>query len=333
MSSRSLREYNAFRVDHDCRSIISVSGASDLRYALSNAQDPLIIGGGSNILITTDLERDVVLMNIKGVAVEKQDERCAFARAMAGESWVELVDWAVSKDLGGIENLSLIPGKCGAAPMQNIGAYGVELEDVLHEVEWMDISSGETYVYGNKECQFGYRTSIFKESLKGKIAIISIVLRLTKPGFHKLTLDYGAVSGKLNERGIIDPQIQHVSDVIKDIRRSKLPDPGIYPNAGSFFKNPVLAEGKFQEIQNSHPGIPSYLQDDGSIKVPAAWLIESCGWKGKKMGQVGTYEHHALVVVNFGTTDGGDILSFIQAVQSDVLDTFDVLLEPEVNIY
>jgi UDP-N-acetylmuramate dehydrogenase len=250
----------------------------------------------------------------------------------AGENWHDAVMWAVENNYGGIENLSLIPGKCGAAPMQNIGAYGIEIKDVLLAVYAFDTEKKQEFIFHNHECGFGYRTSNFKTIWKDKFIITEIVLKLTKPGYHIIDKSYGAIQSELDARGIGSPSIKDLSDVVIHIRQSKLPDPQELGNAGSFFKNPVISTSKFEALKSSFPEMPHYPAQD-KIKLPAGWLIDQCGWKGITEGQVGTYKHQALVLVNHGQASGEDVLNFSKKINASVEEKFGVELEMEVNVW
>ena len=251
----------------------------------------------------------------------------------AGEIWHDAVLWAIENNLGGIENLSLIPGKCGAAPMQNIGAYGVEIKDVLHSVTAYDTKTNNELVFHNEECGFGYRTSNFKTIWKGRMVITSIILKLTKDGYHVLNDSYGAVTNHLKEKGITQPSIADLGEVISDIRRQKLPDPKVLGNSGSFFKNPIVSKEKANQLLASYAKMPTYPVDADMVKLSAGWIIDQCGLKGQRVGDAGTYKNQALVLVNHGNATGKEIHEFSKQVQSNVKEKFGIELEPEVNIW
>ena len=245
--------------------------------------------------------------------------------------WHDLVLWCISRDFGGLENLSLIPGTVGAAPIQNIGAYGVEFDSVFEGLEAVDMKTGAVYHFSKADCQFGYRDSIFKRSLKGRFAITAVYVRLTQSD-HQINTNYSAIRTYLDQHKIKDPTIGQVSEAIIAIRRSKLPDPKHLGNGGSFFKNPILDQDKYVSLQQMYPDIPGYQQSEHKVKVPAAWLIERCGWKGYRSGDAGIYDKHALVLVNFGHASGMALYQLALAVQESVQAVFAVTLEPEVNI-
>lgn len=318
------------KADH----LVKVSSVDELREALKYAQknelEILVIGGGSNILFTDDVEGLVILQQMKGIEVRSETDEEVILKAYAGENWNELVMHCVERNWGGIENLSLIPGSAGAAPIQNIGAYGVELEQVFESLEAMEVETGEIRNFTKEECAFGYRDSIFKKRLKGRFIIISITLRLSKT--PKPNLSYQALSDYLRERGIEEPSIREVSQAVIDIRRSKLPDPSDIGNTGSFFKNPVISVYQYDELKKSYSDLPGYAVSERQVKVPAGWLIEKAGWKGKREGDAGMHEQQALVLVNYGKATGKELWHFACKVRESVLDQFGIELTPEVNI-
>lgn len=288
-----------------------------------------MLGGGSNILFVNDFEGLVIHLNIKGREIIEENDKEVLIRVGAGENWHETVMYAVDNGWGGIENLSLIPGSVGAAPIQNIGAYGVELEDVFESLEAIDLETGISKTFDKKSCKFGYRDSVFKNELKGKYIITEVTLRLQKDPDVNRT--YGALSEHLKEKGISDPDIKDISETVISIRQSKLPDPAKIGNTGSFFKNPVISEEAFRELQKEYPEIPNYPAGD-EIKIPAAWLIDQCGWKGKQIGDAGVHKAHALVIVNYGNANGGEIIELAEKIRHSVFKKFGVKLIPEVNI-
>lgn len=289
-----------------------------------------ILGGGSNVLFTKDFEGTVVKNSIKGIDLISETDTHVNLFIGAGENWHETVLYCVSNSWGGIENLSLIPGCVGAAPIQNIGAYGVEIKDVLTTVHYIELETGDKKALRNDECQFGYRSSIFKHELKGKVLITGIELQLSKqPTLH---LEYGAIKQQLADDGITHPTIKDVSNAVITIRQSKLPDPAELGNSGSFFKNPIVPKELFKTIQSSHPTVSSYPVDEQHVKLAAGWLIEQCGWKGKRVGNTGSHVKQALVLVNYGGAKGEEIVQLAQNIIQSVKDTFNVDLEPEVNI-
>lgn len=329
-----LMPYNTMKISARARSFAFVSSVDELtrllEWARKEEQNVLVLGGGSNILLTEDYNGLVLLMDIKGREVAKQNAQHIWLRIGAGENWHQTVRYAVEKGWGGIENLSLIPGRAGAAPIQNIGAYGVELADIFESLQAIDIRTGNERIFRQEECRFGYRDSIFKHKLKGKYIITRLTLRLDKN--PKINTSYGAISKELNKRGISDPGIQDISDIVIDIRNSKLPDPVKIPNTGSFFKNPIIRTTEYDRLVQQFPHIPGYSVSTGKTKVPAGWLIEEAGWKGKRKGSTGTYRQQALVIVNYGGATADEILELAAEIKSSVKEQFGIELVPEVNI-
>ncbi len=325
--------FSTMHTAHKCGQVYVVNNILSLQKALKLALDPIIIGGGSNILFTQDTTRDLIVNDIRGIEIESKNDHEVLIKIGAGEIWHEFVMWALEHDFGGVENLSLIPGKCGAAPMQNIGAYGVELGDVLHYVDVMNKEDGEESRMAKEACQLGYRDSIFKKELRNKVVITAIGIKLTLPGSHQLCTNYGDISNQLIFDKISNPTIQDISRAVISIRKSKLPDPLVLPNCGSFFKNPIVPKIQYEEVLKLFPDMPAYLVDSQFVKIPAGWLIDKAGWKGKQIGMVGTHEHQALVIVNYGAKDGGVILDFAKQIQSVVLKIYGIRIEAEVNVY
>jgi len=290
----------------------------------------LILGGGSNMLLTKDFDGLVIKMSIKGIEMVAQDGDEVLVKAMAGEVWHELVVSSLENGWYGLENLSLIPGQVGAAPMQNIGAYGVELAQVFESLEAIKISDGSVHRFTKEECKFGYRESIFKHSHKGQFIIVSVTLRLSLiPHLH---ISYGAIQDTLKGMNIEAPEPRDVSKAVINIRQSKLPDPKVLGNAGSFFKNPEVSMEEFQSFIEAHPQAPHYKVGEHHMKIPAGWLIEQCGWKGKVVGQTGSHKDQALVLVNYGKASGAEIVQLARDIQASVKERFNISLEAEVNI-
>ncbi|WP_256008935.1 UDP-N-acetylmuramate dehydrogenase [Desertivirga xinjiangensis] len=328
----SLKKLNTFRVEAKARWFTEINSEQELAELFADQQwqntERLVIGGGSNILFTKDFEGLVICMNIKGI-IDKIVHDDVFVTAGAGEVWNDVVTHCVDREFAGMENLSLIPGSVGASPIQNIGAYGVELKDVFHSCKAFDIETGGHLTFSNQDCQFGYRESIFKKELKGKVIITSVTYKLsTKPS---LNTSYGAIATELQSRGIGQPTIRDISKVVSDIRVSKLPDPSTIGNAGSFFKNPIVSKLKCEQLLSDFPNTIHYCLPNSTVKLAAGWLIEQCGWKGKKIGETGTWKNQALVLVNHGNAKGSDIYNLSAAIISDVNSKFGVLLEREVN--
>jgi UDP-N-acetylmuramate dehydrogenase len=291
----------------------------------------LILGGGSNILFTQDYKGCVAVNHLLGYEQIAEDQEATYLKCYAGENWDDLVTYTVNQGLGGLENLALIPGTVGASPIQNIGAYGVELKDVFEELEALEISSGEIRRFGPADCRFSYRSSIFKQELQGKYIIVSVTFRLSKAPVPETS--YKGLKQALSARGITDPGIKDVKEVVTAVRREKLPYPDEVGNAGSFFKNPYLAEPDFQTLQAQFPDVPNFPQPDGRYKVPAAWLIEKAGMKGVHRGRTGTHPDQPLVVVNYGGATGTEIYNMAMEVQGAVEQHFGIHLQPEVRIF
>ena len=327
----SLKEYNTFGIDVNAKRFVSITSVYQLQQLIKEEKDIFLISGGSNMLLTKDIETLVVHINFKGISIDQQNHNDVYITVNAGENWHEFVLWCVSLNYGGLENLSLIPGNVGTCPIQNIGAYGVEVKDTITKVEAIEIKTGKLVSFSAEECQFGYRNSIFKNKAKGKYILTSVSFKLTKNN-HKLNTSYGAIESELSSKGITNPTIKDISDAVITIRQSKLPDPKEIGNSGSFFKNPVISKEHFEKLQKNYPNIPSYVISDTEIKVPAGWLIEQSGFKGKRFGNYGVHEKQALVLVNYGDASGKEIYELAQKIQRTIKDTFDINLEIEVNI-
>ena len=329
----SLKNYNTFGIDVKARFFVEITGLVQLQKVLELKAYPkkFIISGGSNMLLTKDIDALVVHLKLKGISIVEENENFVEVKAMAGENWHELVMWSLDQGFGGLENLSLIPGNVGTAPIQNIGAYGVELKDVFVSCAAMDVKTGELEGFDNEACEFGYRESIFKNRAKDKYIISSVVLKLTKKD-HVLHTGYGSIENELKEKGIVHPTIRDISDAVIAIRRSKLPDPKEIGNSGSFFKNPVISQKAFDRFIKKYPNAPFYEMDDDKFKIPAGWLVEQCGFKGKRFGDAGVHEKQALVLVNHGSATGKEILDLSKKIQDEVQKTFKIKIQPEVNI-
>ncbi len=331
--NKSLRTFNTFGIEADAEKIIEINAVPQLRAVLKELKKPFyILGGGSNILLLNDLKGVVLKMSIPEIKIERKFKHAVYLSAGGGVNWHQLVLFSVENDLGGLENLSLIPGTVGASPMQNIGAYGVEIKDVFHKLEAVEIATGKVKVFRKKALAFGYRNSVFKNKLKGKYIITKVWFKLSKPP-HRLRLSYGAIKNVLAAADIDQPTIQDISNAVIKIRSEKLPDPKEIGNAGSFFKNPVIDAKSFTELQTKYSDIPHYPQLDGTEKLPAAWLIERCGWKGKRIGETGTHVRQALVLVNYGKAKGAEIHALALKIQESVRQKFKISLEMEVNIW
>jgi len=314
----------AFTTIHSPREIEAIARAFD-------PQDLFVLGGGSNVLFLENPRKFVLHNQLIGRGIMSRQGNTTIIAAAGGENWHELVAWSLKMGLGGLENLSLIPGSVGAAPIQNIGAYGVELSSVLHKIRAMDLKTGKWVLFDAEDCGFGYRTSRFKTVDKGRYFIAEVQFRLTT-NKHAAYTSYGAINQELVVRNITKPTPVDISKAVVAIRKSKLPDPKKMGNGGSFFKNPIVPRKTYQHIRERFPGLGSYPVDDQRVKLPAAWLIEKAGWKGKRVGQVGISPKHALVLVNYGDGTGKDIWGLAREIQASVLERFGVELEPEVNL-
>lgn len=330
----SLKPYNTFGIDVTASSFISVTNLEDLKEVLSKnySEDLFILGGGSNMLLTRNIEATVLHVNLKGKEVLSKTEDEVLVKINAGENWHETVLFTLENNWGGLENLSLIPGNTGTAPIQNIGAYGVELKDTFESCEAIDIQTLEIVTFDKDACKFGYRDSVFKSELKGKYIITSITFRLTRQN-HVLNTGYGAIEEALTKMGVKIPSIKDVSDAVISIRKQKLPDPKVLGNSGSFFKNPVVSTSDLKKLQSSYPEIPFYIISEDEVKIPAGWLIDKAGLKGYREGDAGVHQHQALVLVNHGSATGKDILHLAESIQHKIKTQFGIDLQPEVNIY
>jgi len=329
----SLKNYNTFGVDAKANTYVDIVTIEDLKTVLKSetSKSFFILGGGSNMLLTKDIDAMVLHLNLKGISITYETDDYAIVKGNAGENWHEFVVWCLNKNLGGVENMSLIPGNIGTAPIQNIGAYGIELKDVFHSCETINISTQEKKTFSNEDCNFGYRDSVFKQTLKGKYIITSVKLKLTKRN-HKLNIAYGAIKSELESLNITNPTIKDISTAVINIRQSKLPDPKKIGNSGSFFKNPIISEEAFIKLQNDFPNAPHYVVSEKEIKVPAGWLIETAGFKGKRFGDYGVHNKQALVLVNYGNATGKDIYELAKLIQQTVFRLFNIKIETEVNI-
>ena len=328
----TLKSFNTFGIDVNASEFASINSIQDLKDVLNTSpSDLLILGGGSNLLLTKNIDALVLQINLKGISVISSTKNSVQIEVAAGENWHELVCWCLEENFGGLENLSLIPGNVGTAPIQNIGAYGVELKDSFVSCKALDIQTKELRTFTKEECNFGYRNSVFKEELKGQYIITSVVFELSRQE-HRLKTNYGAIESELQNYGISEPTIQDISKAVISIRNSKLPDPKIIGNSGSFFKNPVISSSNFKVLKSQFPLIPHYTISENSIKIPAAWLIDTAGFKGKTFGNYGVHAKQALVLVNYGGASGKDILKLSIQIQKAVKLIFDIDLETEVNI-
>jgi UDP-N-acetylmuramate dehydrogenase len=327
----SLKEYNTFGIAVNAKRFISVSSVYELQQLLKTEKELFLLSGGSNMLLTKDIDTLVVHIDIKGISIDKEDEKAVYLTVNAGEDWHEFVLWCISNDYGGVENLSLIPGNVGTCPIQNIGAYGVEVKDTITKVEGLAIETGKLVSFSNEDCKFGYRNSIFKNTHKGKIILTSVGFKLTKKE-HQLNTSYGAIETELASKKILKPTINNVSNAVIAIRKSKLPDPKEIGNSGSFFKNPVISKELFLTLQKENPNLPNYPVSKTEVKIPAGWLVEQSGFKGKRFGDAGVHEKQALVLVNYGNASGKEILELAEKIKTTVFNNFQISLEIEVNV-
>ena len=331
-SNFSLKNYNTFGIDVKAKKFVSITSIEQLKEVLSIENEIFLLSGGSNMLLTKDIDKTVIHIDLKGITILEESNDQVVVEVYAGEDWHQFVLWCVNHGLGGIENLSLIPGNVGTCPIQNIGAYGVEVKDVIESVETIEIKSGKTKTFSNSECEFGYRNSIFKNTLKGKFVITKVRFKLTKVK-HNLNTSYGAIESELSSNNIQNPTIKDISNAVIAIRQSKLPDPKEIGNSGSFFKNPVISKSHFDRLQEKYPKIPSYPIDEFTVKVPAGWLIETAGFKGKRFGEAGIHDKQALVLVNHGNACGKEVFEVAKHIQSKIYIDFGIELEIEVNVY
>lgn len=327
-NNHSLKKYNSFAVEAKSRYFCQIESNDQIDALLEWQQQfdlpLLLLGGGSNILFLNDYQGMTAIINTKGITIVGEDSDYTYIRANAGENWHQFVRWTVERSYAGLENLSLIPGTVGAAPMQNIGAYGVELADILYELEAIELATGQCKTFAQQECLFNYRDSLFKSSAFGQYLIQSITIK--SPKKPQWNINYAGVKGSLEGKTI---NAETISNSIIGLRQSKLPDPALIGNAGSFFKNPLLRKSKWQALKQLYPDLSGYPQADGSIKTSAAWLIDQCGWKGKRQGDAGVYKKHALVLVNYGSASGKDIGRIASDIVKSVSDKFGIVLEAE----
>jgi UDP-N-acetylmuramate dehydrogenase len=329
----SLREYNTFGFNVKAKEVFQVDSTEDVLQLIQNGvfrKKHLILGGGSNVLLRDDFDGAIVLNRIGGFEIVREDSDSVQIRVGAGENWHKTVIRTVENGWGGLENLSLIPGSVGAAPMQNIGAYGVEIKSCFVQLHAVHLESGEIETFTNAECEFGYRESIFKRAAKGKYLIVNVDFELQKnPVFH---IEYGAIRSQLQDMGTEKLSVKAISDAVIAIRQSKLPDPKEIGNSGSFFKNPVISIAHYNRLKNEYAELPAYPVDDNQVKVPAGWLIDQAGWKGYRDGDIGVHKNQALVLVNYGSGNGTDVHQLSEKIIADIKERYDIELEREVNV-
>ncbi len=333
-SDYSLQNLNTFHIDAKAKYFVEVNSLEEFKelqeHRIFKREKLLVLGGGSNVLFTKDVDGMVVKNSLLGKELLREDKNHFYVKANAGEVWHTFVLWCIQNNYAGVENLSLIPGQVGASPIQNIGAYGVELKDVCDSVEAIHLRTGEQIVLSNLDCEFGYRDSVFKHQLKDEYLITAVNYRLNKsPNFQ---VSYGDIKATLQDMNVQNLTLKNVSDAVVRIRSSKLPDPKVLGNAGSFFKNPTVTQEKYEELVATNPVMPSFPQKDGTVKIPAGWLIEQCGWKGKVVGNTGSHKSQALVLVNYGNATGAEIYQLALDIKKSVFDKFGVEVNPEVNL-
>lgn len=329
-SNISLLHYNTFGIDVLCSNFYEYESVDDLKSLFDKSifnSKWLSIGGGSNMLFLNDFNGSILHSAIKDIEIIEDNDETFLVRVGSGVLWDDFVAWCVDRDLGGVENLSYIPGCVGASPVQNIGAYGVEAKDVIDSVEFFDTTIGRCAVLTNSELSFSYRSSIFKSNPHW--IVTNVLFRLTKAPYHQICLTYGNLQSVIDKEGL-KPTLKTIREVVINVRKSKLPEPSEIGSAGSFFKNPIVSDLKFLEIRKEYPSMPFYEMEEGRIKIPAGWLIEQCGWKGKRFGEVGVYEKQALVLVNYGGAKGSQVEKLSADICASVKDKFDIEIEPEV---
>lgn len=331
--NHSLKDLNTFGFDVKAKQYCSVEKEEDLIKILKKcyADELFVLGGGSNILLTEDLDKTVVHINLKGISIVNESEDIAIVKCMAGENWHEFVQFCIENDFGGLENLSLIPGNVGTAPIQNIGAYGVELQDHFLQCEAIHKQTLETRVFEKQDCHFGYRDSVFKNRYKNQYIITSVTFRLTKK-HHQIHTHYGSIDQELKTMGIEYPSIQDVANAVIKIRTEKLPNPKDIGNSGSFFKNPVISKRHFENLLQRYPEAKYYKISDDQYKIPAGWLIDHAGFKGFREGDAGVHVNQALVLVNYGNASGKEVLNLAKKIKSDIYQKYGIDLEMEINV-
>lgn len=327
-----LKHLNTFGVSSIASEYAEFTSPDALRELLDTKYPLFILGGGSNLLLPEHLDQRVLKNQIAGIDILDDGISNVLVKVGGGVVWHDLVSWAVGKGLGGIENLALIPGTVGAAPIQNIGAYGVELQDVFQELTCVDLETGEEFGLNKAECEFGYRNSVFKNRLKNNTCIADIIIRLSKPGYHELRTSYASLEKELQRRDLPEITLKSIFDAVIDIRRGKLPDPSVIGNSGSFFKNSIVDEETFERLNGVYNDLVYYHNSDGTYKIPTGWLIEKVGWKGKRLGNAGVYAKQALVLVNLGGATSAEIKTLAETIQKDVYEEFGIRIVPEVNM-
>ena len=333
VSNFSLKKFNTFGIEAKAKLFVAIQSEDELIAVLKKypTEKKFILGGGSNMLLTQDIDALVIHIDIKGKKIVQENDDFVWVEAKAGENWHEFVLWAINQNFGGIENMSLIPGNVGTTPIQNIGAYGTEIKDTFESCHAIQINNQENKTFQKEECNFGYRESIFKQEAKNKYIITSVVFKLTKNN-HKINTSYGDILKELEEQNCTNPELKDVSNAIIAIRKRKLPDPKELGNSGSFFKNPIISKSEFESIHSKHPEMPFYEISNNQVKVPAGWLIEQAGFKGKRFGDAGIHINQALVLVNYGNATGQEIVDVSKNIQQTIKKIYNIDIEAEVNI-
>lgn len=329
----SLKKYNTFGIEAKAKQFVAVHSTEELKQVLEThkGEAKFILGGGSNMLLTQDINALVIHVDLKGIKIIKEDDDHVWVESRAGEVWHEFVLWTIDQNFGGLENMSLIPGNVGTTPIQNIGAYGTEIKDTFVSCNAMNIATQEMKTFEKAECKFGYRESIFKQEAKDQYVITSVVFQLTKRN-HKINTAYGDITKELEKNNIVTPTLKEVSNAVIAIRQSKLPDPKELGNSGSFFKNPIIPKALYEKAHAQFPEMPHYVVSETEVKVPAGWLIEQAGFKGKRFGDAGIHKNQALVLVNYGSATGQEILAISRDIQATVLEKYGIAIEAEVNV-
>ncbi|WP_026704230.1 UDP-N-acetylmuramate dehydrogenase [Flavobacterium soli] len=329
----SLKKYNTFGIEAKAKEFTAVHSVEELKTVLAKNQSKkkFILGGGSNMLLTQDIDALVIHIDLKGKKIIREDDDFVWVESQAGENWHEFVLYTINQNFGGLENMSLIPGNVGTTPVQNIGAYGTEIKDTFVSCDAIKIDNQETRTFIKDECNFGYRESIFKNEVKDQYIITSVVFKLTKRN-HKINTSYGDITAELAKQGVTTPTLKDVSNAVIAIRQSKLPDPKELGNSGSFFKNPIISKTDFEKVQQKFPDIRFFEVSETEVKVPAGWLIEQAGFKGKRFGDAGIHKNQALVLVNYGNATGAEILQVSKNIQDTIFNTFGIHIEAEVNV-
>ncbi len=329
----SLKNYNTFGIEAKAKQFVAVNSIEELKQVLiqNSSEKKFILGGGSNMLLTKDIDALVIHIDLKGKKVIQETDDFVWVESQAGENWHEFVLWTIDQNFGGLENMSLIPGNVGTTPVQNIGAYGAEIKDTFFSCQALHIKNQEIKTFSNSECHFGYRESVFKNEVKDQYIITSVIFKLTKRN-HKINISYGDIAGELTKNNIEKPTLKDVSNAVIAIRKSKLPDPKELGNSGSFFKNPIVSKAAFESIHDQFPEMKYYEISESEVKVPAGWLIEQAGFKGKRFGDAGIHKNQALVLVNYGNATGQELLALSKNIQETVFTIYGIRIEAEVNV-